>query len=136
MWKWLQATPPPEFQPPAARTDYPFGTCVETEDGWWLIREKMRFKIPSNRVLDSWGLAVIPARESAVKHYKRAGTLGFRDGTVIQDVSDGKLYMIAQNKKRHIQNPDFFNVLGFERAPLLKVSATEVKLHDDGEVLD
>ena len=135
MWKWMKA-PAPEFQPPALRTEYPFGTCVETEDGWWLIREKMRFKIPSNRVLVSWGLTVIPARESAVKHYKKAGTLGFRDGTVIQDVSDGKLYMIAQNKKRHIRNPDFFTTLGFDRVPLIKVSAAEAKLHDDGEVLD
>lgn len=136
MWKWLQSDQPAPFQPPKIRTDYPFGTCIHTEDGYWLIREKMRFKIPTHRVLRSWDFRVVEAHESAVKHFRKAGTLGFRDGTVIQNIADGKMYMIAQNKKRHITNPDFFHDLGFIDHPLIKVSDEEAKLHDDGEVLD
>lgn len=134
MWKWLsQPTPLPE--PPRIRTDYPFGTCVQTETGYWLIRDKMRFKIPTERTLASWSFNIVPSTESAVKHYKTAGKLGFRDGTLIKNAANGKMYIIAANKKRHITNPDFFDNTLIDRAKMVEVSDYEAELHEDGEVL-
>lgn len=132
---WFQRT---KTQPPilpTTKTDYPEGTCVETEAGWFFIKKNYRFRIPTRRVLDSWRFNVVQTTEAAVKHYKVAGKLGFRDGTIIDDFSDGRMYIIAGNKRRHIVNPDFFERTGIDHHWAITVSSEEANLHDDGEVL-
>jgi hypothetical protein len=64
------------------------------------------------------------------------GTLGFRDGTVIKDIADGKIYLIENSKKRHIISPDFFEKYGFNRNWIIEVSQKEASLHKDGEDID
>ena len=66
---------------------------------------------------------------------KLAGKLGFRDGTLIKNIADGKLYLISQNKKRHIVDPDTFNKYGLDRSQVVEVSAFEVSMHELGEEL-
>lgn len=135
MWKWLTPASP-EPQRPTSKTEYPYGTCVETESGRWFIRDKVRFRIPTDRILESWSFNIIPSTDAAVSHYKIAGKLGFRDGTLIQNIADGKIYMIAASKKRHVVNPDFLEKILLNRVPLTRVSNDEAWLHSDGEVLN
>ena len=66
---------------------------------------------------------------------KLAGKLGFRDGTLIKNIADGKMYLISQNKKRHIVSPDVFTKYGLDRSRLIEVSESEAAIHDLGENL-
>ena len=77
----------------------------------------------------------VDATESAVSGMKLAGKLGFRDGTLIKNIADGKLYLISQNKKRHIVDPDTFNKYGLDRSQVIEVSAFEISMHELGEEL-
>jgi hypothetical protein len=136
MWKWLSPTPPTTPpNPPTTPQEYPTGTCVKTEKGVFWIKDSSRFRIKSQRVLDSWTFQVLPSTEAACAGYKVKGVLGFRDGTLIQNVADGKMYVIAGNKRRHIVSPDFFTRTLFDRGRVVEVSDEETNLHNDGEVL-
>jgi hypothetical protein len=66
---------------------------------------------------------------------KVAGKLGFRDGTLIKNIADGKLYLISQNKRRHIVNPDTFSQYGLNRSNIVEVSELESNMHELGENL-
>jgi hypothetical protein len=66
---------------------------------------------------------------------KLVGKLGFRDGTLIKNIADGKMYLVSQNKLRHIVDPDIFIKYGLDRSNLIEVSEAEVKAHDLGEIL-
>jgi hypothetical protein len=66
---------------------------------------------------------------------KIAGKLGFRDGTLIKNIADGKIYLISQNKRRHIVDPDVFNKYGLDRSNMIEVSESETNMHDLGDSL-
>jgi hypothetical protein len=120
---------------PTTPTNYPYGLCLETESGFFLMREKVRFRIPSVRVLESWRFDVIQSSESAIKHVKVAGKVGFRDGTLISNIADNKHYLISQNNRRLIVNPDAFEKYGLNWGNVILVSDEEANLHKDGEAL-
>jgi hypothetical protein len=120
---------------PTTPTNYPYGLCIQTEAGYFLMREKFRFRIPSERVLESWRFNVIRSSEAAVKHVKVGGKIGFRDGTIINNIADNRYYLISQNKRRHIIEPDVFEKYGLNWGDVLLVSDEEANLHTDGEVL-
>jgi hypothetical protein len=61
--------------------------------------------------------------------------LGFRDGTLIKNIADGKMYLISQNKKRHVVDPDSFIRYGLDRSSIIEVSDMEANAHDIGENL-
>lgn len=115
---------------------YPTGSVVRTASGVYFVRGNFKYRIPTQRVLDSWKFNSVGAAVPAVlERYKSGGLLGFRDGSLIQDIANGKTYLVAGNKKRHIVDPDAFEKYGLNRALVVEVSEAEAKLHDDGEVL-
>jgi hypothetical protein len=64
-----------------------------------------------------------------------SGKLGLREGTLINNVANGKMYLISENKKRQITNPDWLELLNYSEFDCLKVSDEEANLHEDGEDL-
>jgi len=54
---------------------------------------------------------------------------------LIKNIADGKMYLVSQNKLRHIVDPDIFIKYGLDRSNLIEVSEAEVKAHDLGEIL-
>lgn len=131
--RWLRRTK--RFPPaPTVPVDYPTGTCVQTEKGVFFIKGKFRFRVTSDRILTSWQYPfVIRSSEDACARYKIAGKLGFRQGTLIEDISNGKMYLISENLRRQIVSPDFFDVMLFPRDKIIQVSPQEVALHKEGE---
>lgn len=124
----------PELPPrPTQPIDYPDGLAVETEKGLYYIKNKKKFRFFSERVFDTWSLEPVRSSEQAVKHMPRAGVLGFRDGSLIQDYSDGKLYIIAGNRRRMITSPDVLEVLGRDYDDVVAASREEIELHDEGD---
>jgi hypothetical protein len=73
------------------------------------------------------------ATEAALSGFKVVGKLGFRDGTLIKNVADGKMYLVSQNKLRHIIDPDSFKRYGLDRSKIVEVSQKEISAHDLGE---
>lgn len=133
MWPFRRKTESPPI--PSSKTDYPYGLFVCTENGFFLIRDKARLRVPTIRVMSSWSATSVSSSEAAVKHLPITGRIGFRDGALIQDFSNGKTYLISKNKKRQIMNPDVYDRFLLNKNLLIVVSHEEANLHEDGEVL-
>lgn len=119
-----------------APTDYPSGICVRTEAGHWYINGRFRHSLKNKRVIDSWSFPVIvETTEAAVSHYPKAKPLGFRAGSLVRDISDGKVYLISENKRRLITSPEAYDLLGVKRSDAIWAAHDEVILHPEGEVL-
>ena len=116
-------------------TNFPSGIAVKTDKATYWIKDGKRFKIVSDRAEKSWSFVTVNATESALINIKLVGTLGFRDGTLIKNIADGKIYLISQNKKRHIMDPDSFIKYGLKRSNIIEVSEAEANMHDIGDNL-
>ena len=116
-------------------TNFPSGIAVKTDKATYWIKDGKRYKLISDRAAKSWTFTTVQATESALSSIKLVGKLGFRDGTLIKNIADGKLYLISQNKKRHIIDPDSFNKFGLNRKAVIEVSDAEANMHDIGENL-
>jgi len=116
-------------------TNFPSGIAVKTESATYWIKDGKRYKLISDRAAQSWCFTTVLATEAALSGIKLVGKLGFRDGSLIKNVSDGKMYLVSQNKLRHIVDPDSFNRYGLDRSKLVEVSEKEILAHDLGENL-
>lgn len=114
----------------------PGGLIARTEKGDFLVKGNKRFKFVSERARDSWKLKVVNTNELAMQNIKVAGIIGFRDGTLIRDISTHKIYLISEYKKRQVTSPDILAGLGFLTKDILLVSARESSVHQDGEKLN
>ena len=119
------------------KTNLPLGTYIHTEKGYfYILSDEKRLRFLSKRVLDSWQpLRVVEATEEAVKHYRVAAKMKFRNGSLITNISDGKIYLIVEGKRRQIINPDVLETIGATTKDVVFVSHDEVKLHELGETL-
>lgn len=116
-------------------TNFPSGIAVKTDKASYWIKDGKRFKIISDRAEKSWSFTTINATENALINIKLVGSLGFRDGTLIKNIADGKIYLISQNKRRHIIDPDSFTKYGLDRSKVIEVSESETNMHDIGDNL-
>ena len=116
-------------------TNFPSGIAVKTDKATYWIKDGKRFKLISERAEKSWMFTTVNATEQSMSAIKIAGRLGFRDGTLIKNISDGKLYLISQNKRRHITSPDVFERYGLDRSAIIEVSEAETNMHEQGEDL-
>ena len=116
-------------------TNFPSGLAVKTDKAIYWIKDGKRYRLVSDRAAQSWSFPTVEATESALSGFKVAGKLGFRDGTLIKNIADGKMYLISQNKKRHIVDPDSFNRYGLDRNLVIEVSEAEADMHELGEIL-
>jgi hypothetical protein len=116
-------------------TNFPSGLAVKTDKATYWIKDGKRFRLISDRATASWSFPTVNATESALSLMKVVGKLGFRDGTLIKNIADGKLYLISQNKRRHIIDPDTFEKYGLNRSNIIEVSESEVNMHELGENL-
>jgi hypothetical protein len=108
---------------------------ASTEKDDYLVKGDKRFKFVSSRARDSWNLRIVKTTEFAMSAYKVAGIVGFRDGTLIRDISTHKIYLISDYKKRHVVSPDTFKNLGYSMKDVLLVSSKETIVHQEGEPL-
>jgi len=116
-------------------TNFPSGIAVQTDKATYWIKDGKRYRLISDRAAKSWCFTTVNATEAALSGIKLVGRLGFRDGALIKNIADGKMYLVSQNKLRHIVDPDIFIKYGLDRSNLIEVSEAEIKAHDLGETL-
>lgn len=116
-------------------TIFPSGLAVKTDKSVYWVKDGKRYKLISDRAAKSWFFTTVNATEEAVSVMKLVGKLGFRDGTLIKNIADGKLYLISQNKKRHVVDPDSFDRYGLDRRLIIEVSEAEANMHATGDNL-
>jgi hypothetical protein len=138
MWPWKRKTQEIEVVVPDEPVDYPSGVCVRTETGTFYIKGQFKYPIKTDRILNSWAFpTVIETSDIAVSKYLRGKPLGFRDGTVIYDFSSGRTFLISDNKRRHVVDPEALDRFGRDfKRDALWVSLEEANLHSDGKVID
>jgi hypothetical protein len=111
----------------------PSGLIAHTEKGYYYIKGSKRFKFVSERAMETWSIPAIDTKESMLAGIQVMGTIGLRDGSVVKDISDGKIYLISDNKRRHITNPD---VLIWINSSIIDVSQKDISVHIEGDPLD
>jgi hypothetical protein len=116
---------------------YPVGSAVESEGKYFYIKSTtVRMRIPSEYILDSWKFhRVISSNEVGLRNYKIMGKLGFRTGSLIYNVADGKMYLVSENKLRHIVSPKALDLIGAGKDDAVVVPDSDIKLHEYGEPL-
>lgn len=135
MWKNKKK---PELTPtkivsPLVPTAYPSGVAVFDGSNTYFIKNNKKYRIISQRALESWGFKVWYGSPESLSKIVLGGILAFRDGSVIKDVSNGKIYLVVNGLKQHITTPDFFTRFGVDPEYIIEVSAKEADLHKNGE---
>ncbi len=127
-------TPPTRASLPTEPVEYPSGICVKTEKGAYLIqKDGKRYRIPTQAILDSWHfpLVVDASEASLALHPVAVLKVGFRDGSLLNNIADGRLYLVSAGKLRHVIDPAVLNRLG-NPTPVV-VSDAEIKMMKQGE---
>jgi hypothetical protein len=115
---------------------YPIsGIFYITEKGTFYIKSSKRYKVFSDRCFSSWNVKAIDASFAQISHIPYAGILGFRDGTIIHNLGDGKIYVVSDNKRLHIKDPDAFPK-GWIEENKITVNEQEANLHKDGQEIN
>jgi hypothetical protein len=107
------------------------GVCYKIEGTLYYIRGGKSYKFFSYRAFQSWRLTPVDADYTWPPHWMEAKTLGFRDGTLIQNAKDGKIYLISDARRLLLTRP--LSDYGFDISQVLEVSNEEVEFHIEGE---
>lgn len=141
---WFQKkTPPPTPSKPAlphSPVNYPTGTAVINENGdkFYIQKDGKRYRIQSDEIFWSWRFPlVVYTSEIALKNYPVAvGKYPFRDGTLLNNFADGKLYLVSESKLRHITSPDVLARLHKTADKAMVVSQADINIMRMGDELN
>jgi hypothetical protein len=111
----------------------PSGLIAKTEKGFYYIKGNKKFKFVSEKAMTTWSLPIIETKDPMLSQFITAGVLGFRDGTLIKDVSDGRIYLVSDSKLRHVVEPEVFEWLDVK---VIEAGQKEVSVHEKGEILN
>lgn len=115
------------------RIDAKNGLAFKIENDYFLVKNQKLLRFFSERVFQSWMLDYVEVGPQALAHLRKSGVVGFRDGSLVKNFVDGKMYLVSDNKKCLITNPDVVDFLGNR---WIEASEAEINLHDDGEQID
>lgn len=122
---------------PTTPTEYPQGTFVKSEKGYfYIVSDSKRYRISSSRVLKSWRPhRVVKTTEKALVKYRVAAKMKFRPGTLIHSLTDGSVYLIVGGKRCRMVSPEAFEKLGVARNSkhIVTVSKEELEMHELGD---
>ena len=127
--KLLKKTPTNKIYNPVI----PSGLIAHTEKGYFYVKGNKKFKFVSERAMLSWSLPASKTNEGMINKLLMSGTLGFRDGSLVKDVSDGKIYLISDSKRRHIISPD---VLEWMNTEVIDAGQKEILVHEEGDPIE
>jgi len=108
------------------------GLVYQYGDLIFLVNKGVGYRFDSHRARASWGMPTysLNPREDSLP-VKIVGALGFRDGTLIQNAKDGKIYLISSATRRLLTSP--LDDYGFDNSQVVEVSDAEIQFHIEGE---
>lgn len=115
------------------RLQPPNGLAFKQGEDYFLVKSGKLLKFFSERVFSSWGLTAFEVGPQALKTLRPGGTVGFRDGSLVKNFVDGKLYLVSDNKRRLVTSPDVPYLVG---KPIIVASEAEINLHDEGDQIN
>jgi hypothetical protein len=123
---------------PNKPVEYPSGSFIKTEKGYYyIVNASKRYRITSERILRSWNpQRVILTTEAACVKYRVAAKLKYRNGSLIYNFANAKLYLISEGKRRQVMSPDVLRRIGAVGESITYASNEEVNLHEEGEPLN
>jgi hypothetical protein len=130
--RFLKKSQSPTYQVLNGKAHLISGLFYWTEKGYFYIKGGKRYKVFSQRCFDSWNSDAIETAFINISHIPYGGVLGFRDGTIIHNLADGKIYIVSDGKRMHIKTPDAFPEGWIEDMKMV-VSEAEANLHKDGQ---
>jgi len=110
----------------------PSGLIGLNAGSFYYVKGNKRFKFVSEKAMRSWKLPILKIDATFLNKLTPGGTLGFRDGSLVKDISDGKIYLISDSKRRHVVDPD---VLQWIDTDIIEAGQKEVLIHQEGEPL-
>jgi hypothetical protein len=118
-------------------SEYPQGTFVKTEKGYYyIVSPNKRFLFLTGRVLESWSpQRIVETTEENLSKYRIGAKMKFRSGSLLWCQADAKMYLVSDNKVRHITSPDILSGLGAKHNDAVWVSQDEINLHEQGDPL-
>lgn len=136
---WKRQYQTPQTPLPNGPVDYPVGVTVLTTEGnrYLINTDGKKYRFLSDEAYLSWAynLCVITT-EAAVRQYPTAVTkLAFRDGTLLTNIADGKMYLASNGVLRHITSPAVLERLGVDRDRFRVVSDAEINYMKRGAEL-
>jgi len=108
----------------------PSGLIGLNAGNFYYVKGNKRFKFVSERAMKSWCLPVLKIDAAFLNKLTSGGTLGFRDGSLVKDISDGKIYLISDSKRRHVVDPDILEWIDTE---IISAGQKEILVHTEGE---
>lgn len=114
---------------------YPAGTFVHSEKGYfYIVNATKRYRLISERVVASWRPhRIVETSEAALSKYRIAAKMKFRNGSLIHNLADGKIYLIVDGLRRQVVSPDALTRIGAVLSEATTVSKDEINLHELGE---
>ena len=99
-----------------------------------IMKDGKRYRIPTQRILDSWNYPlIVDTSEAALAKYPVAVTkVGFRDGSLLNNIADGRLYLVSAGALRRVTDPAVLTRLGVTRNDAVVVSDAEIQIMKQG----
>ncbi|MDA3840337.1 MAG: hypothetical protein PF572_04570 [Patescibacteria group bacterium] len=115
---------------------YPNGTLVQAigEPGVWLIQNGQRRPFLSKGALTTRFDVnkIISINKSELEKYPKGPSIMFPQYSLVRSPM-GKTFLLVDNKKRLIESPEAFRVIGFNPEEVINASWDDIKSYDDGE---
>jgi hypothetical protein len=117
---------------------WPDGSIVKgSKDAVYRVNAGRLDHVAGPAIFSSWfrwnEIARVP--DPAIDAYTQGPALGFRDGTLVR-TPDGKVWLLSEGRRRHIQSPDDFVRLGFRWDAIVDVPAEEAAVDPAGAPVD
>jgi hypothetical protein len=108
---------------------------IHTEKGYFfIVNASKRYRLISERAVASWRPhRIVETTEAAVSKYRIAAKMKFRNGSLIHNLADGKIYLIVDGKRCQMVSPEALDRIGAKLSEAVTVSKDEINLHELGE---
>ena len=115
---------------------YPNGTLLQAvgEPGVWLIQKGQRRPFLSKGALTTRfdTNRIIQVNKIELDKYPKGPSIMFPQYSLVRSPM-GKIFLLVDNKKRLIESPEAFRVIGFNPEEVIDASWEDIKHYDDGE---
>lgn len=127
-----------DYSPPKRKVKYPKYSYVYNidNDTYYLLLDKTKKEFISSRAFKSWGAFAPHTTSEAISGYSLYGKKGFRPGTIIRSIFDGKTYFVGEELIHPITSREFYDILGYTSESITFVSESEIQFYKIGDAIN